>query len=102
MGLVNQAHGSFPPDWSHSLVNNILLGVGIAQPDPARLAQIERLHALARDVFYGRRLRINARELWEPLNWNPSAAERNVNQSIIGLHCIIHSLARALKGPSSQ
>jgi hypothetical protein len=62
MGLVNQAQGSFPPDWSHSLANHIPLGAGIAQPDPARLAQIDRLHALARDVFYGRRRRINARE----------------------------------------
>ena len=31
-----------------------------------------------------------------------STAERDVNQSIIGLHCIIHSLPLALKGPSSQ
>jgi TnpA family transposase len=28
----------------------------------------EQLHALARDVFYGRRGRINARELWEQMN----------------------------------
>ena len=29
---------------------------------------MEQLHALARDVFYGRRGRINARELWEQMN----------------------------------
>jgi TnpA family transposase len=29
------------------------------------LLKVEQLHALARDVFYGRRGRINARELWE-------------------------------------
>src|SRR6202035_2917921 len=28
------------------------------------LLKVEQLHALARDVFYGRRGRINARELW--------------------------------------
>jgi TnpA family transposase len=32
----------------------------IAPPDPARLLKVEQLHALARDVFYGRRCRINA------------------------------------------
>ena len=32
----------------------------------------------------------------------PAKERRDVNQSIIGLHCIIHSLPRALKGPSSQ
>ncbi len=32
------------------------------------LLKVEQLHALARDVFYGRRGRINARELWEHLN----------------------------------
>jgi TnpA family transposase len=29
-----------------------------------RLLKVEQLHALARDVFYGRRGRINAREVW--------------------------------------
>jgi len=32
------------------------------------LLKIEQLHALARDVFYGRQGRINARELWEQMN----------------------------------
>ena len=31
------------------------------------LLKVEQLHALARDVFYGRRGRINARELWEQM-----------------------------------
>ena len=34
------------------------------------LLKVEQLHALARDVFYGRRGRINACELWEPLHWD--------------------------------
>jgi TnpA family transposase len=32
------------------------------------LLKVEQLHAMARDVFYGRRGRINARELWEQMN----------------------------------
>lgn len=32
------------------------------------LLKVEQLHALARDVFYGRRGQINARELWEQAN----------------------------------
>ncbi len=32
------------------------------------LLKVEQLHALARDVFYGRRGRIYARELWEQMN----------------------------------
>jgi TnpA family transposase len=32
------------------------------------LLKVEQLHALARAVFYGRRGRINARELWEQMN----------------------------------
>jgi Tn3 transposase DDE domain len=32
------------------------------------LLKVEQLHALARDVFCGRRGRINARELWEQMN----------------------------------
>ena len=32
------------------------------------LLKVEQLHALARDVFYGRRGQINARELWEQTN----------------------------------
>ena len=32
------------------------------------LLKVEQLHALARDVFYGRRGRINARELWGQMN----------------------------------
>jgi hypothetical protein len=40
-------------------------------PPPAPtlgLLKVEQLHALARDVFYGRRGRINARELREQMN----------------------------------
>src|ERR1700680_2886891 len=37
---------------------------GAAVEDKTR----KQLHALARDVFYGRRGRINARELWEQMN----------------------------------
>ena len=66
------------------------------------LLKVEQLHALTRDVFYGRRGRINAYELWEPLNWDRLRQSATLNQSIIGLHCIIHSLPLALKGPSSQ
>ena len=32
------------------------------------LLKVDQLHALAREVFYGRRGRINARELWEQMN----------------------------------
>jgi TnpA family transposase len=32
------------------------------------ILKVEQLHVLARDVFYGRRGRINARELWEQMN----------------------------------
>ena len=32
------------------------------------LLKVAQLHALARDVFYGRRGRINAREFWEQMN----------------------------------
>jgi TnpA family transposase len=32
------------------------------------LLKVEQLHALARDVFYGRRGRINALGLWEQMN----------------------------------
>jgi TnpA family transposase len=32
------------------------------------LLKVEQLHALARDVYYGRRGRINARELHEQMN----------------------------------
>jgi TnpA family transposase len=32
------------------------------------LLNVEQLHALARDVFYGRRGWINARALWEQMN----------------------------------
>ena len=65
------------------------------------LLKVKQLHALAKDVFYGRG-RINACELWEPPALGSSTAERDVNQSIIGLDCMIHSLPLALKGPSSQ
>jgi TnpA family transposase len=32
------------------------------------LLKVEQLHALARDVFFGRRGKINGRELWEQMN----------------------------------
>ena len=32
------------------------------------LLKVEQMHALARDVFYGNRGRIDARELWEQMN----------------------------------
>ena len=32
------------------------------------LLKVDQLHAMARDVFYGRRGRINSRELWEQMN----------------------------------
>ena len=32
-----------------------------------RVVGLEQMHALARDVFYGNRGRINARELWEQM-----------------------------------
>ena len=32
------------------------------------LLKVEQMHALARDVFYGNRGRINARDLWEQMN----------------------------------
>ena len=58
------------------------------------LLKVEQLHALARDVFYGRRGRINARELWEQMNtssclnlilacivyWQASEISRVLNQ----------------------
>src|SRR5271170_1101804 len=39
-----------------------------ARARPLGLLKVEQLHALARDVFYGRRGQINARELWEQMN----------------------------------
>jgi hypothetical protein len=35
---------------------------------PRGLLKVEQLHALARDIYYGRRRRINARELHEQMN----------------------------------
>ena len=32
------------------------------------LLKVEQMHALARDLFYGNRGRINARDLWEQMN----------------------------------
>ncbi len=32
------------------------------------LLKVEQLHALARDVFYGRHGRISARKMWEQMN----------------------------------
>jgi TnpA family transposase len=45
------------------------------------LLKVEQLHALARDVFYGRRGRINARELWEQM----------LPYSDLGLHRLLAS-----------
>ena len=45
------------------------LGVLTLQAETWRgLLKVEQLHALARDVYYGRRGRINARELHEQMN----------------------------------
>jgi hypothetical protein len=41
---------------------------GFARRIRRGLLKVEQLHPLARDVFYGRRGRINARELWEQMN----------------------------------
>jgi hypothetical protein len=81
---------------------SVPLGAGIAQPDPARLAQSRAAPRLGQ----GRLLRAagpdqRLRAVGAPA-LGSSTAERDVNQSIIGLHCIIHSLPLALKGPSSQ
>jgi TnpA family transposase len=58
------------------------------------LLKVEQLHALARDVFYGRRGRISARELWEQM-YTCSC----LNQI---LACIVYRQAREISRVLSQ
>jgi len=58
------------------------------------LLKVEQLHALARDVFYGRRGRINARELWEQMN--------TCSCLTLILACIVYWQAREISWAVSQ
>jgi TnpA family transposase len=58
------------------------------------LLKVEQLHALARDVFYGRRGRINARELWEQMN--------TCSCLTLILACIVYWQAREISRALSQ
>ena len=58
------------------------------------LLKVEQLHALARDVFYGRRGRINARELWEQIN--------TCSCLTLILACIVYWQAREISWVISQ
>src|SRR5208337_2788604 len=58
------------------------------------LLKVEQLHALARDVFYGRRGRINARELWEQMN--------TCSCLTLILACIVYWQAREISRVLSQ
>ena len=58
------------------------------------LLKVEQLHALARDVFYGRRGRINARELWEQMN--------TCSCLTLILACIVYWQAREITWAISQ
>ena len=58
------------------------------------LLKVEQLHALARDVFYGRRGRINARELWEQMN--------TCSCHTLILACIVYWQAREMSRVLSQ
>ena len=58
------------------------------------LLKVEQLHALARDVFYGRRGRINARELWEQMN--------TCSCLNLILACIVYWQARESPGSSAS
>jgi len=58
------------------------------------LLKVEQLHALARDVFYGRRGRINARELWEQMN--------TCSCLTLILACIVYWQAREISWAISQ
>jgi TnpA family transposase len=58
------------------------------------LLKVEQLHALARDVFYGRRGRINARELWEQMN--------TCSCLTLILACIVYWKAREISRVLSQ
>jgi len=55
---------------------------------------VEQLHALARDVFYARRGRINARELWEQMN--------TCSCLTLILACIVYWQAREISRVLSQ
>ena len=58
------------------------------------LLKVEQLHALARGVFYGRRSRINARELWEQMN--------TCSCLTLILACIVYWQAREISRVLSQ
>jgi TnpA family transposase len=58
------------------------------------LLKMEQLHALARDVFYARRGRINARELWEQMN--------TCSCLTLILACIVYWQAREISRALSQ
>jgi Tn3 transposase DDE domain len=58
------------------------------------LLKVEQLHALARDLFYGRRGRINARELWEQMN--------TCSCLTLILACIVYWQAREISRVLSQ
>ena len=58
------------------------------------ILKVEQLHALARDVFYGRRGRINARELWEQMN--------TCSCLTLILACIVYWQAREISRVLSQ
>ena len=58
------------------------------------LLKVEQLHALARDVFYARRGRINARELWEQMN--------TCSCLTLILACIVYWQAREISRLVSQ
>ncbi len=58
------------------------------------LLKVEQLHALAKDVFYGRRGRINARELWEQMN--------TCSCLTLILACIVYWQAREISRVLSQ
>ena len=57
-------------------------------------SKVEQLHALARDVFYARRGRINARELWEQMN--------TCSCLTLILACIVYWQAREISRLVSQ
>jgi Tn3 transposase DDE domain len=61
---------------------------------PPRRRLRQQLHALARDVFYGRRGRINARELWEQMN--------TCSCLTLILACIVYWQAREISRVLSQ
>src|SRR5712671_5032185 len=63
---------SFSPDGAGTNGHEFILQY-LSEPELRRrirrgLLKVEQLHALARDVFYGRRGRINASELHEQMN----------------------------------